>query len=63
MTGRVRPWLLERGQLGIEELEALVPGVHRRTLQCDLRGLVDRGVAVTKGAARAVRYHLKGKGS
>jgi DNA-binding HxlR family transcriptional regulator len=63
MTGRVRPWLLERGQLGIEELEAHVPGVHRRTLQRDLRGLVDRGVAVTKGAARAVRYHLKGKGS
>lgn len=55
--------LLERGQLGIEELEALVPGVHRRTLQRDLRGLVDRGVAVAKGAARAVRYHLKGKGS
>jgi Fic family protein len=55
--------LLDRGQLGIEELEALVPGVHRRTLQRDLRGLVDRGVAVAKGAARAARYHLKGKGS
>jgi Fic family protein len=53
--------LLERGQLGIEELEALAPGVHRRTLQRDLQGLVERGVAVTKGAARAVRYHLKGK--
>lgn len=53
--------LLERGQLGIEGFEALVPEVHRRTLQRDLQGLVERGVAVAKGAARAVRYHLKGK--
>lgn len=53
--------LLERGQIGIEELEALVPGVHRRTLQRDLQGLVERGVAVAEGAARAVRYHLKNK--
>ncbi|MCM2256265.1 MAG: Fic family protein [Vicinamibacteria bacterium] len=52
--------ILERGQLGIEEFEALVPGAHRRTLQRDLRGLVERGVAVPKGAARAVRYYLKG---
>lgn len=50
--------LLERGQLGIEEFEDLVPGVHRRTLQRDLQGLVERGVAVSRGAARAVRYHL-----
>ncbi|MFA6111768.1 MAG: Fic family protein [Candidatus Latescibacterota bacterium] len=53
--------LLARGELGIEELEALVPGVHRRTLQRDLRGLVERGVAVTKGAARLARYVLKRK--
>ena len=53
--------LLERGQLGIEEFEALAPGVHRRTLQRDLQGLVERGVAVAKGAARAVRYHLNDK--
>ncbi|MCL4822555.1 MAG: Fic family protein [Vicinamibacteria bacterium] len=55
--------LLERGQLGIEEFEALAPGTHRRTLQRDLRGLVERGIASPKGAARAVRYHLRGKAS
>lgn len=55
--------LLERGQLGIEEFEALVPGVHRRTLQRDLRGLVERGIAVAEGAARAVRYQLRDKGA
>jgi len=53
--------LLEHGQLGIEEFEALAPGAHRRTLQRDLRGLVERGVAVARGAARAVRYYLKDK--
>ena len=55
--------LLEHGQLGIEAFEALVPGVHRRTLQRDLRGLVERGVAVARGAARALRYQLKDKRS
>jgi Fic family protein len=53
--------LLKHGQLGIEEFEALAPGVHRRTLQRDLRDLVEQGVAVARGAARAVRYHLKDK--
>ena len=51
--------LLERGDLGIEEFVALAAGVPRRTLQRDLQGLVERGVAVVKGAARAARYHLK----
>lgn len=53
--------LLGRGELGIEEFEVLVPGVHRRTLQRDLQGLVERGVAATKGAARSARYILKHK--
>jgi len=53
--------LLERGELGIEEFVALAVGVPRRTLQRDLQGLVERGVVVAKGAARAVRYYLKRK--
>ena len=53
--------LLEHGELGIEEFLALAAGVPRRTLQRDLQGLVERGVAVVKGAARAARYHLKNK--
>jgi Fic family protein len=53
--------LLERGPLGIEEVEALVPGVTRRTLQRDLRGLVEAEIAVGEGAARATRYSLSDK--
>ncbi|MSS73084.1 MAG: Fic family protein [Candidatus Latescibacteria bacterium] len=53
--------LLEKPELRIEDLEALCPGVNRRTLQRDLRGLVERGVVKSLGAARAVRYKLKTK--
>lgn len=55
--------LLEGGPLGIEDVEALVPGVTRRTLQRDLRGLVEAQIAVGEGAARATRYSLSDKGS
>jgi len=55
--------LLEQPELRIEDLEGLCPGVTRRTLQRDLQGLVKRGVARTIGAARAVRYKLRIKGS
>jgi DNA-binding HxlR family transcriptional regulator len=54
--------LLERQELRIEELEALCPGVNRRTLQRDLRDLVQKGVVKSIGAARAVRYVLQIKG-
>jgi Fic family protein len=47
--------MLEQREVRIEELEEQCPGVHRRTLQRDLQGLVQRGVAEAIGAARAVR--------
>ena len=53
-------WLLERGEMRIEDLEGLCPGVHRRSLQRDLQALVDRGLTTAEGAARATRYVLRG---
>ncbi len=53
--------LLERGELGMDEFEALIVGVHRRSLQRDVRGLVERGIVTATGAARAVRYRLAQK--
>jgi Fic family protein len=53
--------LLERGELGMDEFEALIAGVHRRSLQRDVRGLVESGIVTATGAARAVRYRLKQK--
>ena len=55
--------LLEQGELQIEDLEELSPGVNRRTLQRDLQGLIERGVAKPIGAARAIRYRLRINGS
>jgi Fic family protein len=52
-------YLLEKDELRIEELEVLCPGVNRRTLQRDLRDLVEQGVVKSIGAARAVRYVLQ----
>lgn len=54
--------LMAGGSLGIEQIEALVSGVTRRTLQRDLRGMVDAQIAVGEGAARATRYSLSDKG-
>lgn len=53
--------LLAGGPHSIEEIEALVPGVTRRTLQRDFRGLVEAGIAVAEGAARTTRYSLSEK--
>ena len=52
-------YLLEKDELRIEELEVLCPGVNRRTLQRDLRNLVQQGVVKSIGAARAVREIIK----
>jgi DNA-binding HxlR family transcriptional regulator len=45
VLGRV----LDEGQLTIRELEALCPGVNRRTLQRDLKALVDKGLLAERG--------------
>ena len=51
-----------RGHKEIEELKVLCPGVNRRTLQRDLRDLVQQGVVKSIVAARTVRYVLQIKG-
>ena len=35
---------LERGKMTIQDFEALCPKANRRTLQRDLKGLVDKGI-------------------
>jgi Fic family protein len=57
--GAIVEALMEGADLSMDELGALVPGAHRRTLQRDVKGLVDRGIATGKGAARSARYRLK----
>jgi cell filamentation protein, protein adenylyltransferase len=49
---------LERGGLTVQDLEGLCPGVSRRTLQRDLKGLVDKGVLIREGATNRLYYRL-----
>ena len=54
--------LLGQPEVRIEDLEPLCPGTHRRTLQRDLKGLVERRLVKAVGAGRAARYRLQIKG-
>jgi Fic family protein len=53
--------LLDHGRLTIQEYEALCPGTNRRTLQRDLRDLVEKGLLVPGGQTNRVEY-VAGKG-
>ena len=55
-------YLLENPVFKIEDYEKLCPGTNRRTLQRDIKGLLEMGVLKMEGAARAARYKLKIKG-
>jgi Fic family protein len=51
-------YALEHGGLRIQDYEVLCPGVSRRTLQRELRGMVDQGLLVREGATNRVYYRL-----
>ncbi|GAB4335790.1 MAG: Dot/Icm type IV secretion system effector CoxFIC1 [Desulfobulbaceae bacterium] len=50
--------ILEHGSLNIQDFEGLCPEVNRRTLQRDLKAMVDRGLIVTKGETHHLLYRL-----
>jgi Fic family protein len=41
--------VLDEGRLTVQEFEALCPGVNRRTLQRDLKSMVDKGLLLERG--------------
>jgi Fic family protein len=51
--------LLGLNSVAIEDVEAALPGIPRRTLQRHLQVLVEKRIAVAEGAARARRYRLQ----
>lgn len=55
-------YLFENRVIKIEDYEQLCPGTNRRTLQRDIKALLEKGILNIEGAARAVRYKLKIKG-
>jgi Fic family protein len=60
LSGRQRVALelaIGQGEFQIHDFEAKCPGVHRRSLQRDLRSLVEKGVLVAEGATNRLVYH------
>ncbi|MCK6557192.1 Fic family protein [Candidatus Binatia bacterium] len=53
--------VMEHGRLTIQAFEALCPGSNRRTLQRDLKTLVEKGLLATEGQTNRLEY-VAGKG-
>jgi len=51
-------YLLQQGELNIQVFESLCPGVNRRTLQRDVKVLLDRHLIVAAGATHQQSYRL-----
>lgn len=56
-------YVLEHGSLTIQDYEALCPDTNRRTLQRDLKGLVEKGLLEAEGATNRLQYKLGRKGT
>ncbi len=50
--------ILAHGSLTIQDFEGLCPDVNRRSLQRDLKAMVDRGLIVPEGATHHLLYRL-----
>ena len=51
--------LLQHGELSIQAFETLYPDVNRRTLQRDLKQLLEKGVVVAQGATNQLVYRIR----
>ena len=54
-------YILEHGSLTIQGFERLCPEVNRRTLQRDLKKLVEKGLLLTEGETHNLLYRPGGK--
>jgi len=54
--------ILEHGRLTIQDFERLCPDINRRSLQRDLKVMVDMGLLVSEGATSKLVYRMKETG-
>ena len=54
-------YVLEHGTLTIQQFQYLCQETHRRTLQRDLKALVEKGLLLPRGSTNRLEYHA-GKG-
>ena len=56
---KVLDYLLEKEKLTIQDYEDICPGVTRRSLQRDLKDLLEKGLIEGEGATHHQKYRLK----
>lgn len=54
--------ILEHGSLSIQDFERLCPYVNRRSLQRDLKAMVDMRLSIWEGATNKLVYRMKKTG-
>jgi predicted HTH transcriptional regulator len=57
--GKAIEFLLENGKLTIQNFEKLCPDVNRRSLQRDLKGILDKGLISSEGATNQLTYTFR----
>lgn len=57
--GKALGFLLQNGMLTIQDFEGICPDVNRRSLQRDLKGLLDKKLVNTEGATNQLVYILR----
>jgi Fic family protein len=58
--GKALGYLLQHGKLTIQDFEALCPTINRRSLQRDLKGMLDKNLITAEGATNQLVYRLPG---
>ena len=56
--GKAVEFLLGHGKLTIQDFEALCPEVSRRSLQLDIKGMMDKKLISSEGATHHHEYRL-----
>ena len=51
-------FLLQNGKITIQDFEALCPEFNRRSLQRDLKGMIEKGLILAEGATNQLVYRL-----
>jgi Fic family protein len=58
--GKAIEFLLVHGKLSINDFENLCPEVNRRSLQRDIKGIVEKELVLSEGATNQLVYKLRG---
>ena len=55
---RALGYVLEHGRMSIQDLEALLPDTNRRSIQRDLKDMIEKGLLKAEGATNRLKYRV-----